>query len=94
MWIDLAEIEKLIAGHDAEVDIENCPHCCRNGDNYGESCRHCGKQLAGYGNGGWFGSNLTGTEKCLHDWTDSGDGQICRFCERYEPFEEISNFVN
>lgn len=94
MRIDLAEILKQMAEHDAKVDPSNCPHCCSNGDNYGESCRHCGIQLAGYGYGGWFGSNLTGTEKCLHAFTDWGEGQICRFCERYEPFQEVSNYAN
>lgn len=91
MSLNLAEIQKQIAEHDQTVDRENCPHCCSNGDNYGDSCCHCGKQLRGYGCGGWFGSNLTGAEKCIHDFTDWGEGRICRFCERYEEIKQVSD---
>lgn len=53
MIIDLAKIQEEMSEHDYKIakqigTYENCPHCCTNGDNYGESCRHCGKQLKGY----------------------------------------------
>lgn len=76
---------KQIGQHDAKIDLSDCPHCCSVGDNYGESCRHCGKQLKGYGNGGWFGGNLNGTEKCIHDfvaWACVPEMETCRFCEK------------
>ncbi len=100
MTFNIAEIKKKIAEHDQTVDVQNCPHCCSKGDNYGESCRHCGKQLKGYGNGGWFGMNITGAEKCLHDFAPlpAEDGEpmleFCRFCERVQEVEEISESVN
>jgi len=89
MHVNLEDLLKQMADHDQTIDLENCPHCCTQGDNYGESCRHCGKQLKGYGNGGWFGSNLTGLEKCIHDYTGYGERRICRFCEKVEPVQEV-----
>lgn len=83
------EIQKQIFEHDRTIDVENCPHCCATGDNYGESCSHCGKQLKGYGNGGWFGQNLIGGEKCIHDFIPACEEEgrffeVCRFCEKFQ----------
>lgn len=65
-----------------------CTHSRRIGDNYGESCADCGKQLSGYGWGGWFGMNLTGTEQCLHLWSSVSDtDQVCIYCEKWQKVE-------
>jgi hypothetical protein len=58
-------------------------------DNYGSTCAVCGKQLEGYGYGGWFGRNLDGTERCIHRYVPSFGGdetspKVCQFCERTE----------
>lgn len=59
-----------------------CQHLNRVGDNYGESCRDCGKQLSGYGYGGWFGRNLIGREQCIHTWSPISDAEdICIYCD-------------
>ena len=64
----------------------DCQHRHVNGDNYGESCADCGKQLAGYGFGGWFGKNLTGAEICIHRFFDAENGdRQCMFCEKVLP---------
>jgi hypothetical protein len=73
--------------------MNNCQHLRRVGDNYGESCADCGKQLRGYGYGGWFGVNLTGTEKCIHLWSRVGEDyvegvnrirhEVCVYCEEW-----------
>lgn len=64
-----------------------CKHTNRVGDNYGESCLDCGKQLLGYGYGGWFGINLIGKAHhlpCIHLWTPVGVGEeICCYCEEW-----------
>jgi hypothetical protein len=82
-------LENLLAKFAARIDeLEGrCPHLSTNGDNYGESCALCGKQLKGYGFGGWFGSNLDGTQTCIHDFIDLFPGtaeKVCRFCEKQE----------
>ena len=66
--------------------IKECEHNNRIGDNYGESCRNCGKQLNGYGYGGWFGANLTGQERCIHLWSPIGEGgaMVCVYCEAWK----------
>lgn len=64
-----------------------CKHLHRVGDNYGESCADCGEQLSGYGWGGWFGSRLTGNEKCIHLFAPIGDsedsGKMCIYCQKF-----------
>ena len=35
-----------------------CQHRRKIGDNYGETCLDCGKQLSGFGYGGWFGIDI------------------------------------
>jgi hypothetical protein len=62
----------------------DCKHLSRVGDNYGESCADCHKQLSGYGYGGWFGYNLTEPRPvCIHLFAPMGDGgpMICIYCE-------------
>lgn len=68
-----------------------CPHRNRIGDNYGESCKDCGEQLSSYGWGGWFGSNLTGSEKCIHLFApmgEPGSEEICIYCQAFKASEE------
>lgn len=64
-----------------------CPHNTRVGDNYGESCMDCGKQLSGYGYGGWFGSRISGTQvknpKCIHVFAPVEGGEACIYCEEW-----------
>ena len=58
-----------------------CEHTKRIGDNYGVSCQDCGIALEGFGYGGWFGSNLTGREQCIHAWfTLSAGEEECLYC--------------
>lgn len=66
--------------------VDFCQHNHTIGDNYGVSCTECGKQLWGYGYGGWFGSNLTGKEKCIHKFVMSiGELEdICLYCKRLQ----------
>jgi hypothetical protein len=52
-----------------------CDHTRRIGDNYGVSCQDCGLALEGFGYGGWFGSNLTGREHCIHAWCKVSAGE-------------------
>jgi hypothetical protein len=48
--------------------------------------------MRGMVNGGWFGSNLTGEKKCIHDFFDYQDGyKICRFCEKTEKVDVEPN---
>ena len=65
--------------------MNDCKHLSRVGDNYGESCADCGKQMSGYGFGGWFGINITGKEKCIHLWAPMGEGgaKVCIYCEAF-----------
>lgn len=63
------------------MDTKECKHLRRVGDNYGESCQDCGKQLSGFGYGGWFGRNMTGHEQCIHLWSSMGEWEICIYCE-------------
>jgi hypothetical protein len=69
------------------MNEQECKHLHRIGDNYGESCRDCKKQLSGYGWGGWFGSNLTGQEHCIHLWSPIGgegdDTEVCIYCQMF-----------
>lgn len=64
----------------------DCQHLSRIGDNYGESCSDCGKKLSGFGYGGWFGTKLTGNEKCIHLFPSMGEGgdKVCIYCEQWE----------
>jgi hypothetical protein len=59
-----------------------CDHTKRVGDNYGVSCQKCQAALEGYGFGGFFGSNLTGHESCLHgSWFPiSQTAEECLYC--------------
>lgn len=68
--------------------MSECQHKSIIGDNYGDSCGQCGKQLSGYGWGGWFGSNLTGNEVCIHVYDRSG---ICAYCQGLKPSNLESN---
>ena len=63
-----------------------CKHLSRVGDNYGESCVDCGAKTRGYGFGGWFGANITGTENCIHLWSPVGENgaAICIYCETWK----------
>jgi hypothetical protein len=71
----------------------DCKHLSRIGDNYGESCIDCGKQLSGLGYGGWFGMNLTGEIICVHLWSHVGEDhvegvnrirhEVCVYCEEW-----------
>jgi hypothetical protein len=67
----------------------DCKHLSRVGDNYGMSCMDCGKQLSGFGYGGWFGMNLTGKTTCIHLWSPMGEGgaAICVYCEEIKDAE-------
>jgi hypothetical protein len=62
-----------------------CEHNRKIGDNYGLSCQDCGAVLEGYGNGGWFGSNLKGNERCIHGanawYTISDLEEACMYCQ-------------
>lgn len=58
-----------------------CRHTSTQADNYGESCAICHEQLRGYGYGGFFGSNLRGNERCIHEFSNG----ICMFCETAQP---------
>jgi len=73
----------------------NCEHTKRIGDNYGVSCQDCGTVLEGYGNGGWFGSNLKGNEKCLHGqnaWYKINDSkEECMYCHITREREKKAN---
>jgi hypothetical protein len=64
----------------------DCKHLHRVGDNYGESCADCGKQLSGYGWGGWFGRNLTNPlPVCIHLFAPlfgEGGPMVCIYCEQ------------
>lgn len=68
--------------------MTECKHKSIIGDNYGDSCGDCGKQLTGYGYGGWFGSLLT-TNECIHVWSPMGESGIeaCLYCETLKPVE-------
>ena len=54
-----------------------CDHSRTMGDNYGESCGICDKQLTGYGYRGKH-------RACIHRWGviyGEPDFQICHYCE-------------
>lgn len=79
--------------------MNECKHLHIIGDNYGESCRDCGKQLSGYGWGGFFGRNLTGKETCIHLWSLVGDAsenpvgdrlEVCIYCQRERTLKPTS----
>jgi hypothetical protein len=59
-----------------------CHYDQRVADHYGVTCGGCGLVLEGYGYGGWFGSNLTGKEQCVHaEWYQiSGRAEVCPYC--------------
>lgn len=71
---------------------KKCTHLSIRGDNYGETCNQCGEQLAGYGCGGFFGSNLTGYEKCIHVFSPMfiGGGRACIYCQLIELDEDTT----
>jgi hypothetical protein len=59
-----------------------CNHTTRAGDKYGVSCQECQTVLEGYSFGGFFGSHLTGNERCLHGtwYTISETAKECLYC--------------
>jgi len=73
--------------------MNNCQHLRRQGDNYGVTCQTCGAALEGYGFGGFFGSNLTGNEQCLHGenawYKISAEQEECQYCHRMR--ERLTN---
>lgn len=71
------------------MTINLCNHRNRIGDNYGESCYDCGKQLSGYGYGGWFGRNLT-KQTCIHLWSPCGNMEVCIYCESMRPLVYVN----
>jgi hypothetical protein len=80
------------AGNDIISISMNCKHSRKIGDNYGLTCQDCGKQLEGYGCGGWFGNNLKGDEACIHRWVNSGDlEEECMYCHRTREREKKAN---
>ena len=65
----------------------NCPHDNKIGDNYGLSCKDCGKQLSGYG---YFARH----KNCIHVFmpvAPDSDYKVCMYCERPEKLEEVEN---
>ena len=69
-----------------------CEHTNQLGDNYGITCQDCHEVLAGYGYGGWFGSNLKGQRKCLHVWGKiSAEEEQCMYCEAILEREKKAN---
>jgi len=69
-----------------------CEHTRKIGDNYGISCQDCGEVLEGYGCGGWFGSNLSGRERCLHIWWKiSASEEECQYCHKTREREMKAN---
>jgi hypothetical protein len=71
----------------------NCEHNKRIGDNYGVSCQDCKQVLEGYGYGDWFGSNLKGNEKCIHNaWYKINDiEEECMYCHAIRKKEKKAN---
>lgn len=72
--------------------MNTCPHYNKVGDNYGWTCNDCGKIVAGFGYGGWFGRNLTGFEtpqECIHNFVPMGDDgdEVCIYCETWRKTE-------
>lgn len=79
--------ERMSRSLAGRVDDLSCEHLSVFSDNYGSTCSHCSKQLEGYGYGGWFGSNLDGTQRCIHRFVLFGDHdspRVCQFCEMRE----------
>jgi len=69
--------------------IAHCQHNNKIGDNYGITCQDCGKQIEGYGYGGWFNSNLTGPRDCIHRYLPVGDDEeVCQYCESWRMKEQ------
>lgn len=76
-------------GQPAPAKADECEHLKRVGDNYGVSCEDCGAALEGYGYGGFFGSNLTGHEQCLHVWVKAAaEQEDCAYCHRLRYAEQ------
>lgn len=61
--------------------MTDCKHNRKIGDNYGISCQNCGKQLVGFGYGGWFGKNINTATGCIHHFMPMGDREVCTYCE-------------
>lgn len=60
-----------------------CEHLSQIGDNYGVTCCDCGEPIWGYGYGGFFGENLTGTEQCIHVWGSLDENyEVCFYCQQ------------
>lgn len=66
------------------MNKNDCKHFHRIGDNYGESCQNCKKQLSGYGYGGWFGYNLLEPRTCIHLFSPMGEDAVCIYCEEWK----------
>ena len=61
--------------------MNGCQHLSTVGDNYGESCKDCKKARKGYGYGGYRTHELTGDEKCIHEWSGQYMGmEECNYC--------------
>ena len=61
------------------INNKVCTHPRIQGDNYGQTCMDCGKQIAGMG---FFGEFPT----CLHEWFDDDrDYQECYYCQAIRP---------
>jgi len=71
-----------------------CDHNKRIGDNYGVSCQACQAVLEGFGFGGFFGSNLTGHERCLHGaWYQISDtAEECLYCHTTRESARSANY--
>lgn len=68
---EVEEIHRLVI-------TDQCQHLCRQGDNYGVSCRDCGAALRGYG---YWGE---GRANCLHSWITTGEEVepvMCIYCQ-------------
>jgi len=51
-----------------------------------------GETIEGYGYGGWFGSNLKGNERCMHEWVKiSEDKDQCMYCFTEQEREKKTN---
>jgi hypothetical protein len=70
-----------------------CDHKKLIGDNYGMTCQGCGQVLEGYGHGGFFGSNLKGNERCIHNaWYPISDvEEECLYCHTIRKIEKTAN---
>jgi hypothetical protein len=72
--------------------MQICEHTKRIGDNYGVSCRECGRALEGFGYGGWFVSNQSAWVPCIHAWWKVSAGEEeCTYCHVRRERERKAN---